>query len=74
MKPLTVRFYMRGGHVVTATRVKSVEMTRDNSTGSYSGYTLEWNDPKDRPSMFTVSIPDIVAVVATEGRSWTLPF
>lgn len=64
---LTVRFYMNGGHVIVVRDVKKVEMTRDPSTGSYSAYHLEWIDgAKDTPSLFTLSIPEIIAVIATE--------
>lgn len=59
----TVKFYMRGGHVVTATRVKEISMTRDKTTGSYCGYHIVWEDD-GIPTFFSLSIPDIVAVVA----------
>ena len=71
MPNLTVVFYMRGGHRVVARDVKSVEMTRDSETGSYSGYTLEWNESAKRPPLFTLSIPDIVAVDAWDMSNET---
>lgn len=58
-----VKFYMRGGHVVTATKVKEISVTRDKTTGSYCGYHIVWEDD-GIPTFFTLSIPDIVAVVA----------
>jgi len=63
MANLTVTFYMRGGHAVVANNVSEVEMTRNTTDGTYTGYTLSWNEGK-RPAMFTLSIPDIVAVHA----------
>lgn len=65
MANLTVTFYMRAGHAVSTHGVNKVEMTRDSTTGSYAGYTLEWNEGK-QPAMFTLSIPDIVAVRALD--------
>jgi len=65
MKLLTVTFYMKGGHQVVAKYAKNVKMTRDSGTGAYSGYEVEF-EPGHHPSLFTVSIPDIVAVVAEE--------
>lgn len=64
-KPLNVRFYMRGGHVVDAIGVKKLTMNR-HPEGGYLGYTIEWMYPETSPDLFTLSIPDIVAVVATE--------
>lgn len=58
-----VKFYMRGGHVVTATKVKEISITRDKTTGAYCGYHIVWEDD-GIPAFFTLSIPDIVAVVA----------
>jgi hypothetical protein len=66
MKVLDVHFYMKGGHVVTATGVKEVKMTRDTTTGAYIGYEVKWCWPESSPELFTLSIPDIVAVVATD--------
>lgn len=62
---MRVVFYMRGGHIVTAPNVEKMEMTRDTSTGKYSGYSITWEDNKG-PALFTLSIPDIVAVVTTK--------
>ena len=59
---MVATFYMKGGHVIQIDNVKSVELKRDSSTGSYSGYTIEWQDPDKRPALFSLSIPDIVAV------------
>jgi hypothetical protein len=59
---LTVTIYMRGGHKVVVNHVVSVTMTRGN-TGDYSGYEIIFN-PDHQPSLFTLSIPDIVGVVA----------
>lgn len=60
---MIVKFYMKGGHVVTASGVEKVEMTRDNTTGSYSGYTIKWEEGHS-PRLFTLSVPDIIAVHA----------
>ena len=67
-KPLTASFYMRGGQIITIGNVKKVEMTREGSTGQYSAYSSEWTNPKLAPNMFTMSIPDIIAVVAVEEK------
>jgi hypothetical protein len=64
-KPLNVKFYMQGGHVVEAIGVKKLTMSRDPG-GGYSAYTIEWMWPDSSPELFTLSVPDIVAVVATE--------
>lgn len=55
-------FYMRGGHTITVGNVESVELTRDATTGGYAGYTIKWEDPTIAPELFSLSIPDIVAV------------
>jgi hypothetical protein len=55
-------FYMKGGHAIVVGNIKSVEMRRDATTGSYSGYSIEWEDVEKKPALFTLSIPDIVAV------------
>jgi hypothetical protein len=60
---MTVNFHMRNGSIVQAHGVTKVEMTRESSTGQYSGYQLEWAKGSS-PRLFTLSIPDIVAVVA----------
>jgi len=59
---MTVDFHMRNGSVVRAYDVTSVEMTRAGS-GAYSAYKIEWGKGA-APRLFTLSIPDIVAVVA----------
>jgi hypothetical protein len=41
-------------------------MTRDTDTGTYIGYEIKWCWPESAPDLFTLSIPDIVAVVATD--------
>lgn len=63
---LTAHFYMRGNHCIVVDNFKSVEMTRDSNTGGYSAYKIEWISGQKTPSLFTLSIPDIVAVVVTE--------
>jgi hypothetical protein len=60
---MTVHFHMRNGSVVEAHGVTNVEMTRENSTGQYSAYSIEWAKGRSM-RLFTLSIPDIVAVVA----------
>lgn len=60
---MTVHFHMRNGSIVRAHGVTKVEMTRESSTGQYSGYSIEWAEGC-QPKMFTLSISDIVAVVA----------
>ena len=55
-------FYLRGNHEITLDNIGSVTMTRDNETGSYAAYTIEWFDQSRAPHMFTMSLPDIVAV------------
>lgn len=57
-----VYFFMKGGHIIKAPDVTDVTMKRDNTTGAYIGYDLTWANPKNAPKMFTLSIPDIVAV------------
>lgn len=64
--PQQATFYMRGGHEITLGNLKNVEMNRDTSIGSYSGYTLEWIDGAKAPRMFSLSIPDIVAVIVVD--------
>jgi hypothetical protein len=56
-------FFMRGGQTVAIGNVKSVSMTRELGTGQYSAYEIEWANPKVAPLMFTLSIPDIIAVI-----------
>jgi hypothetical protein len=63
-------FYMKGGHVLTVRGVKEVTMTRDTVTGSYSGYNIKWEEGH-APSLFTMSIPDIVAVEVHEAREFS---
>jgi hypothetical protein len=60
---MTVHFHMRNGSIVRAYGVTNVEMTRESSTGSYSAYSIEWAKGRSM-RLFTLSIPDIVAVVA----------
>jgi len=55
-------FYMKGGHVIVIDNIKKLEMTRDNTTGGYSGYSIDWLDVSKKPALFSLSIPDIVAV------------
>ena len=55
-------FYMKGGHTIVIGNIKSVEMKRDMTTGNYAGYTIEWEDVNKKPALFSLSIPDIVAV------------
>lgn len=55
-------FYMRGGQTIVIGNIKGVELTRDRATGSYTGYTIEWEDISKKPALFSMSIPDIVAV------------
>ncbi len=57
----TVVFHMAGGTTIIARNVREVKMTRDNTTGSYSGYEIEWHY-RYHPTMFTLSIPAIQAV------------
>lgn len=64
-KLIRVNFHMRSGSTVTAEYVETVEMTRRPETGDYAGYRLEFEKGR-APRLFTVSIPDIVAVVATD--------
>lgn len=59
-------FYMRGGHVIEVGNVESVSMESNSQTGSYNGYSIVWKDKTLSPKLFTLSIPDIVAVVARE--------
>lgn len=59
-------FYMKGNHIITVDGVKEVTMTRDHKMGSYAGYTIEWEDGY-KPSLFSLSIPEIVAVKVTEA-------
>lgn len=63
-------FYMKGGHVLTVKGVKEVSMTRDNQTGGYAGYTIEWEDGH-KPALFSLSIPEIVAVEVHETKSFS---
>lgn len=35
---------------------------RDNTTGGYAGYSIDWQDVSKKPALFSLSIPDIVAV------------
>jgi hypothetical protein len=69
--PLNVTFFMRGNHQIIATLVKTIKMIRNTTTGAYDGYQLEWHEG-GQPSLFTLSIPDIVGVVATEDKSYDL--
>lgn len=64
-KPLQATFYMRGGHQIVTGNVKSVSMT-SNPEGGYSAYSIKWLDAAKAPNMFSLSIPDIVAVVVVE--------
>jgi hypothetical protein len=57
---------MKGGHAVVANGVKEVEMQRDTTTGAYTGYVIKWADPGNTYQLFTLSVPDIVGVVAEE--------
>lgn len=59
---MTVHFHMRNGSVVRTHGVTKVEMTREGSSGQYSAYSIEWVKGA-APRMFTLSIPDIVAVI-----------
>jgi hypothetical protein len=59
-------FYMKGGHVITVGNVEKVTMIRDDSTGTYSGYTIKWLDVDKAPLLFSLSVPDIVAVHVQE--------
>jgi hypothetical protein len=52
---------MIGGLVVIAENVKKVAMIRDQTTGKYRGYDIEFEEGK-APYLFSLSIPDIVAV------------
>ena len=65
---MIVKFYMRGGHAIIVDGVEELTMTRDPSgTGAYGSYRITWEDGK-QPKLFTLSIPDIVAVFADEPR------
>lgn len=37
-----VKFYMQGGHVVTANKVKKLTVTHNSATGKFNGYTIVW--------------------------------
>lgn len=63
---MNVTFYLRGGHEIKLSGISSVEMQRDMSTGYYRGYDIKWSNPDDAPRLFTMSIPDIVAVLTSE--------
>ena len=60
---MNVKFYMKGGHVITAKNVKNISSTRHPTTGDYSGYSVDWS-PGLAPNYFSLSIPDIVAIVS----------
>lgn len=59
---MVATFCMRGRHTIVIDNIKSVEMKPDISTGNYTGYTIEWEDIWKKPDLFSLSIPDIVAV------------
>jgi len=71
----TVTFHMRGGHTIVTTGVKEITMRRDNASGAYAGYEITWEEGR-KPLLFSLSIPDIVAVTAVEnkGLGWMWPF
>lgn len=60
----TYLFYMRGGHCIGAYNVKCLTMHSDNE-GSFCGYKIEWVEGK-KPEFFSLSLPDIVAVVCRD--------
>lgn len=60
---MLVKFYMKGGHVIYADQVKHISMAHDTTTGAYCGYDIAWED-EGGPKFFSLSIPDIVAVVS----------
>jgi hypothetical protein len=66
-KSLRATFYMKGGHAIEVGNIKSVELTRD-ADGSYKGYTIEWADTSKSPGLFSMSIPDIVAVMVQDDQ------
>lgn len=58
----TYKFLMSGGHTVYAYHVASLS-TRSNDDGSFRSYEIHWVEGH-KPKFFSLSIPDIVAVVA----------
>lgn len=58
---MTLKFYMKGGHVIVAKRVKAFAASSDVSTGDSDGYKIEWEDGR-KPRVFSLSSPDIVAI------------
>ncbi len=60
-----VEFYLRSGRVVYTDKVTNIEMTRESDTGAYSGYKIEWAEGFS-PRLFSLSIPEIAAVVARD--------
>lgn len=58
---MTLKFYMKGGHVIVAKHVKAFSASSHNATGQFVGYKLEWEDGK-KPEFFSLSLPDIVAI------------
>lgn len=64
-KPLVAHFYMRSGQIITVGNVKSVKVGRAG-TGQYDSYQIEWVNPALAPNLFTLSIPDIIAVIVQE--------
>lgn len=68
--PLDVTFYMQGGHAIKASGVQQVAVEKDTSTGKFTSYSVTWHQGQ-KPSMFTLSLSDLVAVVAVENPNYT---
>lgn len=58
---MTLKFYMKGGHVIVTKYVKTFTATHDRATGYYTGYEIVWEDGRN-PKLFSLCLPDIVAI------------
>ena len=59
---LTVKFYLKGGHVIETKGVEELTMQK-NSAGNFISYKITWVEGY-KPEFFSLVLDDIVAVIA----------
>lgn len=60
-----VDFYLTGGQVVTTTGIKEFKASK-TPEGGFASYSIEWHDVDFKPSMLSLSLDHISAVMVTK--------